>query len=436
MIYTALTSLEVWRRETAYIFKDIPVNPWSEHIALRRYSTQAVITQRPSWQGVRIGEFLDALVPLYPDDSASAQVTAIDIAAEAPAGTYSFTTASGEPVELTVVDQALPAQRLFPFYSEVGSEDCRKAYLEIKGLAAYCADEANHNDQRCWQPQGPQTLKAIALARQFGIEPVKQSLFLFDNPQADIQDILDRMNGPYGYKNIVLTGTIAPPIIWCGSINQPDRCYDPHPFFLKQINDLAPPGSIAWCADEPCVEERGNGMDASKALDRVQYVQKYAPRLIPMITTDKINMLKLQRLAVNLPILYTIIQNDDDPGLISDQKGSYFSCMAQGNCSGTDPIHPRTDFPVAVIEGDPTCDFEGAIRRAYANRARFALYYKITKRLSTCWQPGGLYNEGGNGDGTALYVDKATGDPIPSIRLLHWHRAQQAVEKEIVARLG
>ncbi|MFM7448128.1 MAG: hypothetical protein ACKO24_05995 [Leptolyngbyaceae cyanobacterium] len=436
MIYTALTSLEAWRRETAYTFKDIPVNPWPEHIALRRYSRQNVTTQRPSWQGATIGEFSDALVPLQPDDSVPAQVTAIDIAAETPAGTYSFTTASGEPVELTVLDQALPAQRLFPFYSEVGSEDCRRAYLEIKGLAAYCADEANHNDQRCWQPQGPQALKAITLARQFGIEPVKQSLVLFDNPQADIQDIIDRMNGPYGYKNMVLTGAIAPPIIWCGSINQLDRCYDPHPFFLQQINDLAPPGSIAWCADEPCVSGRGNGMDARKAIDRVHYVQTYAPRLIPMITTGKVNIPELQASAADLPILYTIVQNDDDPDLFSNQKGSYFSCMAQGNCKETDPIHPRTPFPVAVIEGDPTYDFEGAIRLAYANHARFALYYKITKRLSTCWQSGGLYNEGGNGDGTALYVDKATGDPIPSIRLLHWHRAQQAVEKEIVVRLG
>ena len=131
-------------------------------------------------------------------------------------------------------------------------------------------------------------------------------------------------------------------------------------------------------------------------------------------------------------IVYTVIQNWDDPSFLPDQKGSYFSCMAQGNCGDPTTPGPRTPYPVAVIEGDPLFDFQRSIWLAYNNKARFVLYYKLTKKLATCWEPGALYSEGGNGDGTALYVDRRTGEVIPSLRLVHWHIAQQAVEKEIL----
>jgi hypothetical protein len=58
--------------------------------------------------------------------------------------------------------------------------------------------------------------------------------------------------------------------------------------------------------------------------------------------------------------------------------------------------------------------------------------------LLTCWDKGGLFDEqdGGNGDGTAMYVDTRTGLVIPSVRMMHWHIAQQQVEKEMILAGG
>ena len=165
----------------------------------------------------------------------------------------------------------------------------------------------------------------------------------------------------------------------------------------------------------------------------------HAPSLIPMITTGTGVLAAIQAEAqakgVDFPIIYCIVQNHDSPLLLPGAKGSYFSCMAQG-CDDYDPSDAsdkppkkRTSFPVAVVEGCPITDFQRAIELAYENKALFALYYKITKRLEHCWLDGGIYNEGGNGDGTAMYVNKETGLVMPSIRMMHWHIAQQRVEK-------
>jgi hypothetical protein len=133
-----------------------------------------------------------------------------------------------------------------------------------------------------------------------------------------------------------------------------------------------------------------------------------------------------------LDVIYVEVQNSDPGHSYEHGKGSYFSCMAQGNCQNTDLPKPRTRFPVAVVEGDPVLDFQRAIHLAYSNGADFALYYCLTKNICRCWEPGGIYSEGGNGDGTAMYYDPETGDPWPSVRMMHWHIAQQAVEKSIM----
>lgn len=265
-----------------------------------------------------------------------------------------------------------------------------------------------------------------------GIEPVKQSIIWFDNPDAKEEEIQAQINGDFGYRKLVLEEAIAPPIIWCGTITNPPYGR-PSRFFLEEINNIAPAGTIAWCADEPSWNGIGNGMSVEKAVCRAKYVHAHAPSLNPMITTGTGVLPAIQEEAkaqgVDFPIIYCIVQNHDTPDLLAGTtKGSYFSCMAQG--CGLSPS-PRTDSPVAVIEGDPIKDFEGAITLAQRNHASFALYYKITRNLSTCWLPGGLYNfeDGGNGDGTAMYVNKETGLVIPSIRMMRWHIAQQRVEK-------
>jgi len=93
-----------------------------------------------------------------------------------------------------------------------------------------------------------------------------------------------QMNGDDGYKKLVLEGAIAPPIIWCGTISDL-KVGCPSRFFLEEINNIAPAGTMAWCADEPSWNGIGNGMPVNIAVDRVIYVHTHAPSLIPMITT-------------------------------------------------------------------------------------------------------------------------------------------------------
>ncbi|MFM9087121.1 MAG: hypothetical protein ACKOPT_03065, partial [Cyanobium sp.] len=173
------------------------------------------------------------------------------------------------------------------------------------------------------------------------------------------------------------------------------------------------------------------GMSVEAAIERVRLVKRYAPRLTPMIPTGGVVLDKLRELAPDLHIRYCINQCHDLPSMLSGEKGSYFSCSAQGCGDTKDDTLPT--FPVAVVEGDPDKDFQRAIKLAADNEAIFTLYYTITKRLQTCWREDGIYNEGGNGDGTAMYINPRTGLTMPSVRMMHWHIAQQMVEKQMLA---
>lgn len=436
------TELTAWRGETVYVEADIRDNPSREQFALRRYRIGLVETDVRSFVWARIGQYGDALVPVEsPEETAS--ITAIEVKPDAITGEHIFSGApseaavlSGRSFILRVMEADLPACRKFPFYAEVNSNDCLRAYVHFKKL-----NERDHPEDFRIGRQVEVTQHALALARQFGIEPVKQSIDWFDEPAITPVDVSQRMIDT-SYHQLMFENNIAPPIIYCGSWDwngewrnsHPDTPYHPNASFLAEVEKQAPDGTMAWCADEPGT----TGMSIEDAIERVKYVQKYAPRLVPMITTGSRSIEGLRRLAADLPIRYCIVQNEDRPDQLPGVKGSYFSCMAQG-CGGSRVNRPyRTFFPVAVIEGDPIMDFQGAIRTAKNMQAVFVLYYKLNKNLLTCWDKGGLFDEqdGGNGDGTAMYVDTRTGLVIPSVRMMHWHIAQQQVEKEMILAGG
>jgi hypothetical protein len=436
------TELTAWRGETVYVEADIRDNPSTAQFALRRYQIGMVETEVRSFVWARIGQYGDALIPVEsPEEAAS--ITAIEVKANAITGEHVFSGApsegaslSGKSLILRVMEADLPANRVFPFYAEVNSNDCLRAYVHFKRL-----NENDNPEEFRIERQVEVTQHALALARQFGIEPVKQSIDWFDEPAIASVDVSQRMLRT-SYRDLVFKNNIAPPIIYCGSWDwngdwrkrHPDIPYHPSPGFLAELEKLAPDGAMAWCADEPGT----TGMSIEDAIERVKHVRKYAPKLVPMITTGSRSLEKLRSLAADLPIRYCIVQNEDRPDQLPGPKGSYFSCMAQG-CGGSRVNRPhRTFYPVAVVEGDPVMDFQGAIRTARDMQAVFVLYYKLNKNLLTCWDKGGLFDDrdGGNGDGTAMYVDASTGLVIPSVRMMHWHIAQQQVEKEMILARG
>jgi hypothetical protein len=435
-----MTPRTVWRGETHYAQSDIAENPSPDEFAIRRFQLCRVKTIKSSWTDVGTGYYDDVLMPVDAPGIA-ASISAITVLPGAKPGLRAFQAATQEPLFLEIADKSLPQERIFPFYSEVNSNDCLQAFRIRGGL------EPNRKGDD-YQLQFIITHHAVSLARQFGIEPVKQSIHWFEDPMTSADVVITLMKD-YKYDDLVFQGRIAKPIIFCGSWDfdgswrrqHPDVPYHPNKTFLAEVNRRAPQGTMAWCADEPRLPGDDSGMPVPAAIERVKYVLQHAPRLIPMITTGENSLKELRALAdkEKLPICYCIVQNHDSPLLFPNAKGSYFSCMAQG-CDDYDPSDAsgkpqkkRTSFPVAVVEGCPIADFQGAIKLAYKNKALFALYYKITKRLKHCWLDGGIYNEGGNGDGTAMYIHPCTGLAIPSVRMMHWHIAQQEIEKKMLA---
>jgi len=433
--------IEAWKGERVYLFGDFKALDDDSPVKLskRRYKKREIITWIPSWKDARVGSYFDALEPLEDDNIyAVADITVFEVPFNMPSRDIQIVSQNPSNQQtLRILDKILYSeskQVTFPMYSEVNSNNCFKAKTFTLGKYPYC-------DSQCEELRGPQTEKAIKLARQFGIEPFKQSIYRYPNLYT---------NGDYSYYHFVFKDNIAPPLIWCGQLKDDDLIkegFQPDKW-LKLINDIAPEGTMAFCADEPGTR----GMSVQKAIEIIELVKSNANKLTPMVTCSPKEFVKcVGKDKVNeLGIVFAPVQNVDNKDLIpikprsqkdglNFRKGSYFSCMAQGNCVnvadvGLSLLYERTDFPVAVVEGNPEKDFKRSIRLAYENKADFVLYYDITKRIDKCWIPGGMYDEGGNGDGTAMYYDPKTGDPWPSIRMMYWDIARQEVEKEILGQ--
>lgn len=106
--------------------------------------------------------------------------------------------------------------------------------------------------------------------------------------------------------------------------------------------------------------------------------------------------------------------------------GAYVSCMSQGNCQNkADPsqVAPPSGDPMFVLDA-PSVHARAipwVLARLGAPRG---LYFNSTQKLTTAWQPGGLYSEGGNGDGTDVFPG-TDGNPWPSLRLKRLYRGLQ-----------
>lgn len=420
--------IEVWPGETVYIFSDIPSTSVSNEIGLKKFQRIPITTVIPSWKNAAVGEFYDALKPLNCQEVGD--ITVLKIPSPVAVNCIELTATNGDQYHLIIKKEfCIPKNRLFPVYAEMVGGEILEAYAKANKT---CVSSV-------YAFQGPQTLKAITLAREFGIEPMKQSIRWFHECDKSYEFDID---GDYCYENLVLKNNIAPPIIFCNAKPYEDCSYAPHIHFLQAVNKIAPPGTIAWCADEPYdpdFPQNTNGVSIPEAIKRIKYVNQHAPSLRCAVTGSLDVIKKIKNLIGNeIDILGIVEQTTDDGLYLPPQKGSYFACNAQGNCKNApspDQVkEDRTGFPVAVIEGDPVTDFQESIKLAYKNNASFAMYYSITKKLALCWEKGGMYDEGGNGDGTAMYYDPENGDPWPSVRMMHWHIAQQAIEKTIVIK--
>lgn len=387
--------IEVWKGETILI-EDFPLNKISlpEYADVTKvYEVIEIETLQASWRGARIGKYGDRL-RLVPDseklDSNKRYIALVTIPRDLPSGRYG---------NYLVLDKTLPEKPLFPMYMEIQSSQCLRASFKATEI-------------QDWTMEGFQTQKYIDMLRRFWIEPIKHTTTYYPS---DIDR--DAWGGKeYSFQNVVFDQAIAPPLIWAG---QPG----PHPpiDWLEKVSGRASQGTMFYGPDEP-----GHyGMSISEAVERVKYLNSYSklPVMLTSLPRQEFN---------NLNVVYCPVRNWLDRAE-DMETGIYGSCMAQGNCVNTSSPESRTQFPVHVIEGDPINDWQRSIIDAYEKGAQFYLYYNSTQRLLTCHEPGGLYEQGGNGDGTHFYYDPKTGYPEPSIRLVHYLLALQEVTKRMLS---
>ena len=441
-----ISTIEVWKGERVYLEGDFTSS--DERLTVRKYKKMGITTVIPSFQEAEVKKYFDALKPVS-DGTEIADITVFEIPRNIAITEISLLSKNSNiSTILRILDKILPEISVFPMYSEISSERSMYPKILVMGGKIEEKDDPEKKD-RWWSLykdlQGPQTLKTIKLARQFGIEPTKQTITLFTDG-SDYDE--------YNYYNLVIKDAIAPPLIWCGGLldKERDTNFEPDKW-LKSINEIVPKDSLAYCADEPGT----TGFSVEQAIEIVKLVKSHAPNLRPMVTAvpdefyKKFGAEKIKELE----IVFAPVQNLDDLSVYPIdlypqkegsrfRKGSYFSCMAQGNCSNkvnSEYVCKRTKFPVAVVEGDPIEDFQRSIRLAYENQADFVFYYMLNKRTHKCWDNNwywdngiGIYSEGGNGEGTAMYYDPNNGDPWPSVRMMHWDIAKQQVEKEILEK--
>jgi hypothetical protein len=435
---------EVWKGERVYLKGNFTSSDARLEETVRKYKKSPITTVIPSFKEAKIGPYDDILEPVL-KEAEIVDITVFEIPRDITKTEIPlFSKNSNATIVLKVLDKILPETSVFPMYSEIGSEVSLYPKVLAMGGKIEEKDDPDQTKFNQWWKlygplQGPQTIKTIELARQFGIEPIKHSLSHYPG-DLDFRE-------KYSYRNLVLKNTIAPPWIWCGGIFDPDQMKDKKAEeWLAMINDAVPENTIAFCADEP----GEGGPSVYEASKIIEYVKKYAPKLRPMVTAvpDKFYCCLGEKAVKELGIIFAPVQNWDNRPIerYPNGKGSYFSCMAQGNCKSKTNINcvasrkdeKGNEYPVAVVEGDPIKDFQESIKLAYKNGAEFVFYYMLNKRTYRCWDISwgtegiGIYSEGGNGDGTAMYYDKKTGDPWPSVRMMNWDIARQAVEKEIL----
>ena len=240
---------EVWKGERVYLEGNFTASDARLEETVRKYKTSPITTVIPSFKEANIGAYDDVLEPV-PKEAEIAQITVFEIPRDITKTEISlFSKNSNATIVLKVLDNILPERSVFPMYSEIGSEvSLYPKVLAMGGKIEEKDDPDQAKKDQWWKLygslQGPQTIKTIKLARQFDIEPIKQSMSGYPGDLDFYEE--------YSYRNLVLKNTIAPPWIWCGGIFYDQQIKDKKAEeWLAMINDEVPENTIAFCADEP-----------------------------------------------------------------------------------------------------------------------------------------------------------------------------------------
>lgn len=346
---------------------------------------RAITTTRPSFFGAAVGEHLDALVPCQTGEKG----VWLDVTASRSAipGRYLV---AGKTV--LILSKELSVRPPLPFYAALNFDDVKRLWgADGDYLTKF----------------GRQMHDWVRFVRAHRIEPTHQW------PQAHAPADMNTFR-EFGltYKSLVLDDAIAPPmVVRAGPAPSPEQLRAIQGYIQSHFFE---PDVWAYTWDE------GQPAALTSLLARAKLIRDHAPSLKQWATWEP--------LPEVFPILDGFMPVMDWYGLnvkppYQKPWGLYTSCMAQGSCheGGAKP----TGTPLSVVEA-PTIHLRMFPVVAYALGAQRILYYSLTKYIDRVWTPGGMFNEGGNGDGTVLYhLDK---QPIASVRLKFWRKGMNDLE--------
>lgn len=386
----AMPDLILMRGETSEI-RDTP-NPCPSFAQVEGLTVE-VLEPKPyqatheSYRGLPPGAYLDALPPCGSGHNG----LWIDVTAARDAKPGMRTLGK---YRVLVLDAELPARTAMPFYATVNFDDVKRLYgADGDYLTKF----------------GSQMIDWIRFVRAHRIEPMNQW------PNLHAPENLAQFN-EYGldYRRFVIEDRLGPPMlvrpivpVSSGTLQAIERNIQ---------SGVFPADSWGYVWDE------GQPGDLALLTARASLMRQLAPSLKRWATWEP-----LQEVRATLdgfwPVLDWFGAHVPVTGYAGLHLGLYTSCMAQGSCHAEGGNASGT--PLSVV-GSPEIHQRMFPVVGYALGAERIQYYTLTKRLNTAWDAGGQWNEGGEGDGTALYALERK--PVASVRLKAWRKGMNDLE--------
>jgi len=364
----------------------------ADGLAFKIFAIKPVTTLRSSFQGAEVGNYEDLLEEA---PRGNYQNLWIDVTANKNAvpGNREITI-DGKVYKIKILNQIIPDKPTLFAYVEYASWNVMK----VMGLEDHVSQQAIAAKQM------------NELFRSHRIEPIKQWILRYPNPNINLWSEYNA-----SFKQLVIDGAIAPPCIFGFDRNPPSI------ESLKAIESWIKNNEIpsdSWCY----TWDEGQPSELTQLINRSNVIRINSPSLTQMATWEP-NPIALKE---NIDIFCPVMDWFKQPNHVQEYTIPYWlytSCMAQGSC--TDGNGNPTGTPMFVTEA-PAIHQRAFPVIAYQLGAEACLYYKADKLLSTSDQPGGIFNEGGNGDGTLLYLKEKK--IHPSMRLKNWRKGLNDVE--------
>lgn len=358
------------------------------------YSMLPYTTTIPSYKGGATGAFYDALAPYNSTTCQKAGFIWADVAvAAATSAGVNTITLGGATLNITVNSLTMPQVPTLPIYMGVQSF----AVLAGHGLSPNSSVSV----------QGPLLQQYVNMLRANRIEPYGQAI-AYPGQLSGAMDI-DNWSALGGsYRELVLTGAIAPPMMGPLPIGTGITAAQAQAIQATAITNSIT-GEWYYVVDEPAASQ----LPSISAYAATAHAG--APSLKTMVTT-------MPQSGVSGVDIYAPVENQFAAG-VPKPFFLYVSCMSHGACSGTTP-GALTGQPDLMLDETGTNEIAFPLTVKVSGGSA-ALYYNSMQAYAMA-SPNPWVNQyqfAANGDGNLFYpgIAGANGltanQPVASVRL-------------------